>query len=559
MSKKHLLMRKVVSGLSLSAMIFYPAISFGASLPPTDAGQVLRDSQQNERSLPLRQSVNIEANQEVKPPMNNQQSFKTLVRTYHVTGQDVFSQDQLLPLLAPFTNQELTFTDLQQAADCVTKYFRSQGYLMTQAYIPAQEINNADVEISVLVGRYGDIIVKNNSTLVDDNAIKSQITALRTGDYITSASLERAVLLAGDLMGVKAKVSLARGKMVGTSDVVIEAVDRGHRVNSSLSSNNWGNRFTGSNQVNADVLVASPAHRGDSLNISATSTGSGLKTGGVTYRMPVRDGSNITVSYSKVHYQLGEEFANADAYGTAHTSHVDWSYALRRSRNNNLGFQLGYDHKRMEDNFAGINTGKSSNAVSLTLAGDSVDDWGGGGANSYNLGWRQGNISGQSNGNSLSGNWQKTSYSLNRQQQINSRLSLQLLLSGQFANTNLDSSEKFSLGGANAVRAYPSGEGSGDEGWLFTSELRWTLPVKNSNGILQAAAFLDAGGSTLEKNPTVKGLNERRLAACGLGLLWTTPGDYNVKTYYAWKAGHEVASSDTDKNGRLWLQVSKSL
>lgn len=554
------LFHKVLCGLSLSAMLVYPAATFSAPLPPTDAGQVLRDSQQTERSLPPRQSVQIETHQQIKQPMSEQQSFKVLVKSYRITGQELFSQDQLLPLLAAFANREVTFNELQQAAESITQYFRSQGYLMAQAYIPAQEIDNAEVEINVLVGHYGDIIVNNKSKLVKDESIRSQITALRSGDYITSANLERAVLLANDLAGVKAKVSLARGKKAGTSDVIIEIVDRGPRVTGSLSYNNWGNRFTGSGQLNADAFIASPGHRGDSLSINGASAGSGMTTGGITYRLPVGEGSMITASYSKVNYELGKDFASADAYGTAYTNHIDWSYALERSRSNNLKVQLGYDHKRMEDHFAGMDTGKSSSAVSLALSGDNIDAWGGGGANSYNLGWRKGSLSSHSNITSpYSGSWHKTTYNFLRQQYLNQRLSLQTSLSGQFATTNLDSSEKFSLGGANAVRAYPSGEASGDQGWLFTGELRWTLPVKNSNGLLQAAAFYDAGGSTLEKHPTGKGVNERRLGAYGLGFLWTDPDTYTLKTYYAWKAGHEKALSDTDKNGRFWLQMSTSL
>jgi hemolysin activation/secretion protein len=44
--------------------------------------------------------------------------------------------------------------------------------------------------------------------------------------------------------------------------------------------------------------------------------------------------------------------------------------------------------------------------------------------------------------------------------------------SGQRASKNLDSSEEFFLGGPNGVRAYPQGEGAGDEGWLSRLELR---------------------------------------------------------------------------------------
>jgi hemolysin activation/secretion protein len=43
-------------------------------------------------------------------------------------------------------------------------------------------------------------------------------------------------------------------------------------------------------------------------------------------------------------------------------------------------------------------------------------------------------------------------------------------LSGQRASQNLDSSEKFSLGGPNSVRAYGPGEAATDDGNLVTLE-----------------------------------------------------------------------------------------
>ena len=203
------------------------------------------------------------------------------------------------------------------------------------------------------------------------------------------------------------------------------------------------------------------------------------------------------MGYSKVRYELGEEFAYLDAYGTAYTQHVDWTYSLLRSRSNNLNFTLGYEHKRLEDliDASSVATYKRSHAAGLGLSGDSLDDLWGGGATSYGVTWYRGGLSGQSNNAILPvGNWHKMSFVLLRQQYVAERLSLFLACNGQTANTNLDTSERLSLGGANAVRAYPSGEGSGDEARLFTGELRWTLPIPNSKNVTQLVAFYDAGG-----------------------------------------------------------------
>jgi len=48
------------------------------------------------------------------------------------------------------------------------------------------------------------------------------------------------------------------------------------------------------------------------------------------------------------------------------------------------------------------------------------------------------------------------------------------------ASRNLTSAEKFSLGGATGVRAYPSGEALGDTGYVFQGELRYIIPASRS-------------------------------------------------------------------------------
>ena len=116
-----------------------------------------------------------------------------------------------------------------------------------------------------------------------------------------------------------------------------------------------------------------------------------------------------------------------------------------------------------------------------------------------------------------------------------------------------------SLGGAYGVRAYPKGEASGDEGMLLVSELRWTIPMAEKQGILQMVGFFDTGTVRVSKAPTTSGINHRTLNGTGLGMIWNDPGKTMLRMHYAWKVGSEDATSDTDKNGRVWAQMTKFL
>ncbi len=542
--------------LSAAIMLYSAVPGLAAPVGLPDAGQALRNTQRNELTLPetQRSELVIKQGESAVQPEESRQKVK--VEAIVVTGQDVFAPAELAALYQEQLHKELTFSELNQIAAAITEYFKARGYLVAQAYLPAQEIVQGQVEIAVAVGAYGEIILK-NSSMVEEAAIRQQLSGLRPGAYVNNRDLERAVLLAGDLAGVAAKVTLYPGKEAGTTDVVVETGNKEGEANGSISVNNWGNRFTGKTQGNFYYHLDNAAQAGDSLSLSVTHAGAGLDSGYAGYRLPLAEGLELNLGYSKVRYSLGGEYEFLGAHGTAYSQYAYLNWKLVRSRHSNMNLQAGYDHKRLEDmiSVAQAVAQKRSHSLSLGLSGNSQDNLWGGGANAYSLKWYDGRFSGQSNIiDPFSGSWQKTTYSLLRQQAITPRLSAMTSVSGQLASTNLDSSEKFSLGGANGVRAYPADEASGDEAWLMTGEVHWLLPTGSSKGMLKLIGFYDHGVSHSEKHPYGTVNNRRELAAKGLGLSWTMGNQYAVKLDYAWKAGSEQAVSDKDRNGRLWLQ-----
>ena len=108
--------------------------------------------------------------------------------------------------------------------------------------------------------------------------------------------------------------------------------------------------------------------------------------------------------------------------------------------------------------------------------------------------------------------YRKTSASLLYLQALSRDWTVYASVLGQRASKNLDSSEKFSLGGAQGVRAYPVGEAAGDEGALATLELRYALP-QWLGATPQLVLFADSGRVRINKNPFAAGNNVRGLGA----------------------------------------------
>lgn len=112
--------------------------------------------------------------------------------------------------------------------------------------------------------------------------------------------------------------------------------------------------------------------------------------------------------------------------------------------------------------------------------------------------------------------------------------------SGQLATDNLDSSESFGLGGSSGVRAFPSGEGYGDEGWFSQIELRYQVRS------VAPYVFYDHGRVTINQDPWAAGDNTRSIAGVGLGVRFEQSG-WKADVNAAWRMLGGDPESDSKK------------
>ena len=515
-----------------------------------------------EHMLPPQEQVKpqIEVKQEEQRAPVQQDQTRIHVEKISITGQKLYSEEVLQPLVKDAYGQELTLGELEAYSRKITRYFREQGYLVARAVIPAQTIENGVVEIKVLVGQYGQIQVQNNSTL-RQTAVNRSLSPLKSGDYIQGNTLERVLLLLSDTDGIASKATLTAGNTPGTSNLVIDLTDT-TKATGQAYIDNHGSRYTGKNRFGMNYNLHNLSGTGDSLALG-TILGKDMQDYSISYQLPTGgQGSKLGIGFSRSHYTLGERFADLDASGIAKTTSIYNSFTFTRSRDFNLTGRIGFAHKELEDsiNYFHTNSRKTADIWNIGVSGDSRDNLGGGGYNSFGLTFLLGRLKMDSadavtNDSSAhtAGHYNKANLNLYRVQSVNNRLNLHLSFAGQLASKNLDSSEKISLGGPSGVRAYPVNEASGDNGYLVTGELRWNLPTPN----VQFAAFVDGGHVTFNKNPWTSDSNSRKLAGIGLGFMFNRPGDYALRLDYAWKLTSGAAVSDADRDGRFWLQGVK--
>lgn len=502
-----------------------------------------------------------------KPADADPAGTRIRVATLRVTGQSLYDEATLVRASGIAAGTDLNLFELRAAAARIAAFYKTRGYFLAQAYLPAQDVQGGSVTIAVIEGRYGVVSI-DNATNLQTRVAQRIVHGIDTGDIVASAPLERRLLLLSDLPGVAVQSTLSPGADFGASNLNI-ALAPGRRITGDVSVDNAGNRYTGAYRGGGSVNLNNATGLGDTLGVRVLASTEGMAYGRASWQVPV---GNLTVGAAFAHfrYDLSHEFESLNAHGTADIAALYASYPLVRSRAANLYAVGELDAKWYDDRIDLTNSQsrRMSKTATLGLNGNSRDGFGGGGFNVVSVGWTIGDLrlrtpldraadalTARSNGS-----FNKFNLSAARLQTITGPLSLYGAVRGQIALNNLDPSEKMELGGAYNVRAYPEGEAFGDQGYVATVEARLMLDAftRGLPGQFQAIGFVDTGHVQYAANKWFPGRNHTQRSGYGVGLAWLAPHEFTLRGTYARKIGDVAATSAPDRDGQFWFQVAKT-
>ncbi len=524
-----------------------------------DSGRLLEEMRPAP-SLPQRKAPEIRIEEPAPAKAAGPRVPVTLLR---IKGATRFSEAELHALVADSEGKELSLGELRQLAERITQHYREHGYLLARAYLPAQEVRGGEIEIAVLEGRLGQVTVDNEARL--GGAALAPLSQLLPGEVVNDEALEKNLLLLSDLPGVEIRSTLRPGATVGASDLLVD-VAPGPRIVGSVDADNYGDRFSGQYRLGGTIAFNNPLRSGDQAAVRAVASDEGMNYLRASYQLPVGPwGSRVGVAGSDMRYKLGETLAPLQATGEAQTGSLYVSHPIVRSRVLNLNAVLQYDHLRLGDRLGATDTivDRTLDNWSAGVSGDFQDGVGGGGGNSFSVLYTDGHLGLDSTTQAIDaitarteGHFGKLAMSWLRLQRLTDANSLYISAYAQIASRNLDSSQKFSLGGANGVRAYPQNEAPGDEGYLLTIEARHAMTL-SWPGLWQLVAFVDTGHVTLNENPWSAAANHRTLSGAGFGLNVAQGRGWAAKASIAWRLTSAGPSSDVDRSPRAWLQAVK--
>ncbi|WP_244850609.1 ShlB/FhaC/HecB family hemolysin secretion/activation protein [Caballeronia sp. SL2Y3] len=441
--------------------------------------------------------------------------------------------------------------EVNRWSDVLTTALRQGGFplgqvLMTDADWRAAQ-KGGQSQFTVFPGRIRKIVV-NNKSRVADARLQRLITHALCGSegvngvcVLRTSRLERATQLLQDLPGVALDGAprFSPGAATGEVDVTFNIAQQGKPVRADLILDNKGVESTGTYRMGVTASANNLFHAGDAYAFTVTSTDKKMWTGSLTGSAPIfDDGLRMTGGVSRQQYfinagtpvkgvattaQAGVQYPfarglDANVWGGASLLHSQTStdltdyHAITHSKLDSIQLSLTADNG---ERARALRTNLAAGQIALTLGHQRNDD------PSDPVTQRSGNYA------KLSSNAFGT-YALSK----SGNLFVSGRVSAQLASRNLDASEKLSLGGPDAVRAYRADEGSADEGVVASVGLYQRFPVATGHQ-LQVGLFNDFAYGRVNHSPwdhwenTYPGVtgvtNNRVLAGYGVSVDWLTP------------------------------------
>ena len=208
----------------------------------------------------------------------------------------------------------MTIGQMQEVAAAVTQYYRSAGFVLAQAFIPAQEVSDGVVTIEVLEGRLGNVLAEGNEGYTTD-ILTSPFVDL-VGTPVSGEEIQSAILSVSDYPGLAVFGVFQPGAEVGTTDLLLRVQDE-KEFDVSLRADNHGTRFTGERRLFGEVSWNNPMGGGDRFTAGYLRQYWPAKATffKFAYQRPILPWLSTGFSYSRNPFEIGAELRELDLAG----------------------------------------------------------------------------------------------------------------------------------------------------------------------------------------------------------------------------------------------------
>jgi hemolysin activation/secretion protein len=426
-----------------------------------------------------------------------------VLRHVAIAGAVAIPLERLATAYQPYIGKKVSQADLAAIASAISDAYRAEGFHLSRAIIPPQDIQGGGIRIQVIEGSIAEVTLKGDGA--EQFGVRTMLEAVLAEQPSRLATLERKLMLVNGRPGVQIEDTAI--DEIGTASGrfrLILTVKTWH-VFTSVGIDNLGSSSVGPWQSYGTAAFNSYLAPGDSLVLNLSTTPGDprqLRFGRLSYEVPVgTDGARVGASgyYSEVWpgdwRRLFSDNIKTESF------EVRSSIVPLQSQKSTLTLTAaaGFTNVTENDVFGSIYADRIRTA-SLTSDYRLQDSFGG--TNYLTVNYRQGlDILGASHRgddflsrDGASGKFSALNFWFTRYQTLTDAWSLKLAGAGQAASGPLFTSQQFYLGGIAFGRGYGSAEISGDNGLAGSAELRFDqkTSLQYLSGY-QLYSFVDSG------------------------------------------------------------------
>jgi hemolysin activation/secretion protein len=564
--------RSCAIGLTL---LLHPSAALSQVAPSQVTPQTLRPATPNPASdLPSAGSEQLQA-----PAGAERLSF--IVGRVEIKGTFLELDTETRALAHTVEGHRVTVAQVYEFANALEQAYARAGYILVRVTVPQQKLNDHGRLLIVIVDGFVEKVQVDNVPDLVRALVSARMASLVGRRHIKLGEIERRLLIAGDVPGLRLKSTLARGKTIGGTLLVLEGTHR--LVTGTASIDNRLPSSLGTWSYGTSVALNSAFGFGEQFYVSAQSSGdparifdssSPFRVLGAGAVLPLgTDGWILNPEYTNSRSQPLPVIGALANIGQFERFALRTSYPLIRTRTTTLSLNGAFEYISQSVALPLFSTDLNRDRYGVLRIGAAYETglpwWSAAlqtsGTFSQGTGGRD-SADALASGVPLSRqgaspDFSKATFDARVTQPLPNEFRLDFIGRAQtsFGNPMLVS-EQFSLDGPQAISAYPSGTLNVDEGGTLRAELSRPFAVTGAAVpvVLSPYGFGSFGiGRLLE--PTIVELAVVRAGAVGAGVRSgiDVPGGYQGVTL-----GLEVARqfSNLPTLPQAWrVNVSMSL
>lgn len=458
-----------------------------------------QEYQEQEKQL-LQAPVPEESKVDIQDLRNKEQtksdSSKTtvLINQVNINSSEILTEEEINEITAKYINQKVSIDDINNMLTEINNLYKKKEYITAKAVLPPQKIDGGVLNIKLIEGRIGKIVVEGNK-FTKDAYILDKID-LKQNEVLKLRELEQNIIKFNNNNDVKLQGRIQAGEKFSETDIILSA-NEPNPFHIVPSFDNTGRETIGTLKGGLTLSTDSLFGYRDNLTIGAN-LASGTTAAYTNYSFPIGNkGTRLNGLFSFNHIDVVKgSFESLNVSGNSFNYGVSVSQPFIYNRRFKLSGDLGFNFKESTTYFDGYPLIETPvRTLNTGLYAEFYDKYGI---------WHLGNnfITGFDTPRTQESffKYEGNLYRVHKiAKNVTGLFRASTLLS---PNNDLPSLEQYQLGGVSSVRGYSEGLLMGNNGYLFSAQVFfplfflpekiYRLPVKKT---VKGVVFCDHGAA----------------------------------------------------------------